>query len=77
MSNLKCQCDDFIVALMTAIESRVKAVDNVKFVSPLAWVRALDELEATKNILFFFIAMTNGLKRDAAPLFLSSLNEMW
>ena len=73
--------DDVVVDLMSAIDSIVKEADYVNVLRPLTWLRALDELVATKRSFLtrtkaWSVAVDNGVDGDAVPLFLSFLNEM-
>jgi len=80
VDNRSSQQDDIIATLMTKIESVVKDADYVKEKRPLTWLRALDELLATKKSSLtleesFAIAIAKKVETDAVPLFLSFLNE--
>ena len=73
--------DDVVMDLMSAIEVVVKDAEYVKEPRPLTWLKALDELMATKKSYLPMteassIAIANGVERDGIPLFLSFLNEM-
>ena len=75
------QSDDDMMNMMTAIESVVRKADHVKEPRPLAWLRALDELEATKKSFLTLneassIAIANGVEKDTVSLFLSFLNDL-
>ena len=67
--------------VLIRIECIVKDSDFVKVSKPLTWLRALDELLATKKSFLTLeeaslIAKENWVEVDAVPLFLSFLNDM-
>ena len=73
--------DDVVLDMMSAIGNVVKLAEYFNESRPLTWLRAFDELMATKkNYLpmteVTSIAIANGVEEDAVPLFLSFLNEM-
>ena len=73
--------DEVITDLMSAIENVVKEAEYVKEPRPLTWLRALDELVATKRSFLTneeasSITTANGVEEDAVSLFFSFLNEM-
>ena len=81
VNNVLGQGDEEIVDLMTKIVEVVTEADYVKAPRPLSWLKALDELMATKKSYLTMteassIAITNGVEAYAVPLFLSFLNEM-
>ena len=81
VNNLNGQQDDVIVSLMSNIENTLAEADYVKAPRPLTWLKALDELMATKKSFLTLkdastIALENGVEEDAVTLFLSFLNEM-
>ena len=76
VNNLIVYGDKVILDLKSAIESLL----SEEFI-PLSWLRALDELIATKKCYLAMdeaslITRANGVGDDALPLFLSFLNEM-
>ena len=81
VNNLDGQHDDVIVELMSKIENTLNESSYVREPRPLTWLRALDELMVTKKSFLTLkeassIAMTNGVEKDAIPIFLSFLNDM-
>ena len=81
VNNKLGQNDGVILELMTKIESVLKNADYVKEKRPLTWLKALDELMATKHNFLtqekaFSIAVANGVEENAMQVFLSFLNEM-
>ena len=73
--------DNVISNLVLQIENTVKQTGFVKEPRPLTWLRALDELFATKKSFLPYneassIAMANGVEESAIHLFISFLNEM-
>ena len=73
--------DDVVIDLMSAIESVVTEADYVKEPKPLTWLKALDELMATKRSYLPMtevtsIAIANGVEKDAISIFLYFLNEL-
>ena len=81
VNNLEGQQDDVIMALMCKIENNLKRSSYVSEPRPLTWLKALDELMATKKSYLTFneassIALDNGVEKDAIPLFLRFLNDM-
>ena len=81
VNNRLGQNDGVILELMSEIESVLKNADYVKEKRPLTWLKALDELMASKqNFLTqekaFSIAVANGVEENAMQVFLSFLNEM-
>ena len=73
--------DQSTLELLTKIESTLKDAAYIKEPRPLTWLRALDELVATKKCSLTIteasnIAIANGVEEVAVPLFLSFLNEM-
>ena len=70
-----------VMNLMSSIESVVKEAEYVVEPRPLTWLKALDELLATKKSFVPIseatsLAVANGVEEDAASSFLSFLNEM-
>ena len=81
VNNLLGLGDNAILDLMIAIECAVKDADYVNAPRPLTWLKALDELVATKKSFLTLaeascLAVGNGVEEGAVPLFLSFLNEM-
>ena len=81
VNNKKGLSDNIVTDLMSTIENVVKEVEYVKEPRPLTWLKALDELMATKKSFLrmteaSFIAIANGVAEDDVPFFLSFLNEM-
>ena len=73
--------DDVVIDLMSAIESVVTEADYVQEPRPLPWLKALDELMATKKsylpmIEVTSIAIANTVEKDAISIFLSFMNEL-
>ena len=66
---------------MSKIENTLIEDDYVNAPRPFTWLKALDELMATKKSYLTFneassIALDNGVEKDAIPLFLRFLNDM-
>ena len=81
VSNKEGLRDGVVMGLMSAIENVIKESEYVKEPRPLTWLKALDELLATKKSYLPIteatsIAIENGVEVDAVPLFVSFLNEM-
>ena len=81
VDNKAGQLDEVIVDLMIRIENVLKDADYVNAPRPLTWLKALDELVATKRSFRTLgdatsIALENGVEKDAVLTFLSFLNEM-
>ena len=67
--------------MMSKIENTLIEDDYVNAPRPFTWLKALDELMATKKSYLTFneassIALDNGVEKDAIPLFLRFLNDM-
>ena len=77
----RSQQDDVILNLLDRIESVVKQADYVKEPRPLTWLKALDELLATKKSFLSItavssIAIASGVEQGSLSVFLTFLNEM-
>ena len=81
VNNKQGLLDNVVIDLMSAIENVAKVADCVKEPRPLTWLKALDELVATKKSVLAMeeattIAVASGVEEDTVTLFLSFLNEM-